>query len=79
MTVTLWNAEVSHLLVTQVRLPGIFHMEPLNSFVSPNSHWQKANKLQATVKRVLKCDEHMSNHPLTLVEMPPADCVLTKL
>ncbi|XP_063096342.1 indolethylamine N-methyltransferase isoform X2 [Cavia porcellus] len=44
-----------------------------------NSHWQqKAEKLRATVKRVLKCDVRMSN-PLAPVKMPPADCVLTML
>ncbi|KAF7473059.1 hypothetical protein GHT09_016200 [Marmota monax] len=41
--------------------------------------WQeKAEKLRARVKRVLKCDANLSN-PLAPVVLPPADCVLTLL
>ncbi|XP_004606970.2 indolethylamine N-methyltransferase [Sorex araneus] len=41
--------------------------------------WQeKAAKLRAVVKRVLKCDANLGN-PLDPVVLPPADCVLSLL
>ncbi|KAM4856084.1 indolethylamine N-methyltransferase [Urocitellus parryii] len=44
-----------------------------------SGRWQeKAEKLRARVKRVLKCDANLSN-PLAPVVLPPADCVLTLL
>ncbi|XP_058534059.1 indolethylamine N-methyltransferase isoform X2 [Ochotona princeps] len=44
-----------------------------------SGRWQeKAEKLRAVVKRVLKCDANLGN-PLAPVTLPPADCVLTLL
>ncbi|XP_023565704.1 indolethylamine N-methyltransferase isoform X2 [Octodon degus] len=62
--------------------PGAFDWTLVLKFaceLEGNSRWQeKAEKLRATVKRVLKCDVNMSN-PLAPVELPPMDCVLTLL
>ncbi|XP_021093283.1 indolethylamine N-methyltransferase isoform X2 [Heterocephalus glaber] len=61
---------------------GAFDWTPVLKFaceLEGNSRWQeKAEKLRATVKRVLKCDVNLGN-PLVPVELPPADCVVTLL
>ncbi|XP_010626627.1 indolethylamine N-methyltransferase isoform X2 [Fukomys damarensis] len=61
---------------------GAFDWTPVLKFaceLEGNSHWQeKAEKLRATVKRVLKCDVNLGK-PLAPVELPAADCVLTLL
>lgn len=63
--------------------PGAFDWTPALKFACEleghSGLWQeKAEKLRATVKRVLKCDVNLSN-PLAPMELPPADCVLTTL
>ncbi|NP_001075512.1 indolethylamine N-methyltransferase [Oryctolagus cuniculus] len=63
--------------------PGAYDWTPALKFACElegnSGRWQeKAEKLRATVKRVLKCDANLSN-PLTPVVLPPADCVLTLL
>ncbi|KAM5271656.1 indolethylamine N-methyltransferase-like [Ctenodactylus gundi] len=63
--------------------PGAYDWTPVLKLACElegnSSRWQeKAEKLRATVKRVLKCNANQSN-PLDPVELPPADCVLTLL